>query len=303
LLDLAARGGVPLRYEAAVLAGVPFLDTFARRGLARQISSLCGIVNGTTNFILSKMAAERWTFAAALADAQRRGYAEPDPANDIEGVDAAEKLCVLVRHFGDWRVQTSEIETEGISRIEEHDIRAAAALNGSIKPIVYADWSTGTLTAFCGPAFVPSTHPLARVNDVQNAVVLRNRMVGDLFFAGPGAGPAVTAATLLDDAAEIAASGVVDRRVRTWRRADPTTPATDWSIRIAGERLPESGTIADLLSTYGVELRATVEGRCGGREQRWHLTRPCGRARVAAASTAFSAAANCDSRFIRALAG
>ena len=114
LLDAASTGGVPLRYEAAVLAGVPFLGTFANRSLARDITGVCGIVNGTTNFILSEMFEHRTDFATALAEAKRRGYAEPNPANDVNGVDAVEKLCVLLRHFGDWSVAPASISVEGI---------------------------------------------------------------------------------------------------------------------------------------------------------------------------------------------
>jgi homoserine dehydrogenase len=239
LLDLSARLGVPFRYEAAVLAGVPFLGTFARRPLARRVCGVCGIVNGTTNFILSKMADQRVKLDIALREAQRRGYAEPDPRNDLNGIDAAEKLTVLLHHFGDWNIRTSEIATDGISGITENEIRAAAELGGTIKPIVYADWSEGTLTAFCGPAFVPGVHPLARVNGVQNAVLLR-KASGDLFFAGPGAGPEVTAGTLLDDASEIAWSGTPlprrpqseDSRHRVWRAAVPKAPASDCFIRL-----------------------------------------------------------------------
>ena len=250
LLERSATTGVPLRYEAAVLAGVPFLGTFARRPLARRVSGLCGIVNGTTNFILSEMANGCMDLEGALAEAQRRGYAEPDPANDLNGIDAAEKLAVLLQHFGDWSVRTSDIPTEGIAGIREGDLAAASALGGTIKPIVYADWSDGELTAFCGPAFVPGHHPLARVSGVQNAVRLRN-VGGDLFFAGPGAGPEVTAATLLDDAAEIAwsdtpltvprDSGVRSVR-RVWKTAVPAAPAANTFMRLGG---PQSVRLFD----------------------------------------------------------
>ena len=240
LLELSTRVGVPLRYEAAVLAGVPFLGTFARRPLARRVTGLCGIVNGTTNFILSRMADRHVELEAALADAQRRGYAEPDPASDLNGTDAAEKLAVLLQHFGDWHVRPSAIEREGITDIREEDILAASGLCGTIKSIVYADWSRDELRTFCGPAFVPGVHPLARVNGVQNAVLLRNDDAGDLFFAGPGAGPGVTAATLLDDAAEIALSNdhVPHRRNagarcnrKVWKAAVPAAPATSCFVR------------------------------------------------------------------------
>jgi homoserine dehydrogenase len=291
LLDAAAHGGVPLRYEAAVLAGVPFLGAFARRSLARDVTSLSGIVNGTTNFIVSRMADDRAGFGAALADAQRRGYAEPDPANDVNGIDAAEKLCVLARHFGDWSVRPADIDTAGISEIESGDIQAAADLGGALKPVVFAEWSTGELSAFAGAAFVSAAHPLARVNGVQNAIVVRNRLSGDLTFAGPGAGPAVTAATLLDDAAEIFAGCPADT-ARTWKQTRASAPATGWFVRLSGDNLPDETAVADLLSAYGVWVRRTAERR-SDTSSRWFLTHRTGQARIADALRALERAAGC----------
>lgn len=298
LLDTAARAEVPLRYEAAVLAGVPFLGTFARRARARDVTGLCGIVNGTTNVILSQMTGEGTAFAAALADAQHRGYAEPDPANDVEGVDSVEKLCVLLRHFGDWSVPTAAIETAGIASLDVDDLRAAAEFDGALKPVVWADWRDGTLSAFAGPAFVCSSHPLARVSGVQNAVVLRNRTAGELTFAGPGAGPTVTAATLVDDATEIVQGDRAEVR-REWRRSDATAPSTGWFISVRGDGLPEGSEIADLLAAYGVWLRRGSERTGDGRQQRWFLTYNCARPRIARALRALGDAAGCQTLCIR----
>ena len=295
LLDAAARSGTPLRYEAAVLAGVPFLGTFSRRPLARDLTGFSGIVNGTTNVILSSMAGARSSFEASLADAQRQGYAEPDPANDVDGIDAREKLCVLLRHFGDWSVAPADVETTGITAIGAGDIAAASELGGALKPVVYADWRDGRLAAFAGPAFVPRSHPLARVDGVQNAVLLRNRLAGDLFYAGPGAGPVATAATLLDDATEATEGTQVSEAV--WRRARPEAPASAWFVGVSG-RLPEQTDIADVLSAHGVYLRPTSDRAAG---DRWFVTHPCEAARVAAGLRALEAAAPCTTRALRVL--
>lgn len=300
LFDAAADRQVPLRYEAAVIAGVPFLGTFARRPFARDVAGLCGIVNGTTNFILSKMADERTGFVRALGDAQRLGYVEPDPANDVDGLDAVEKLCVLLRHFGGWSVRPEDIDTAGIAGIEEHDIRAAAEFDGALKPVVQADWHTGHLSAFAGPAFVSSCHPLARVHGVQNAVVLRNRIAGNLFFAGAGAGPMVTAATLLDDLAEIESGTVSEHSPITWKRCEPQAPATGWFIRLSGERLPAETEVADLLSAYGVWPRRASAG--GARRTRqWLLTHPSDQPRIADALLALRGASGCQTFCLRVL--
>ena len=305
LLDTAARAGVPLRYEAAVLAGVPFLGTFARRSFARDLTGFCGIVNGTTNFILSKMALEHIAFDDALGEAQRLGYAEPDPASDVEGVDATEKLCILLRHFGEWSVAPGEIASEGITAIEARDLRAAADLGGTVKPVVHADWQDGQLTAFAGPAFVAASHPLARVNGVQNAVLLRNRTAGELFFAGPGAGPSATAATLLDDVEEIAAEleggSCAAAAGRNWKRSTPGTGCSGWFVRLSGERLPDQTAVADLLSSYGIWVRRTAEQAGDSFHERWFITYECVQPQIATALAALNAAAGCRSSLIRVL--
>ena len=304
LLDRATAAGVPFRYEAAVLAGVPFLGTFAGRPLARDISGFSGIVNGTTNFVLSEMYEHRTEFAVALAEAQHRGYAEPDPATDVKGVDAAEKLCVLLRHFGDWSVAPANIPVEGIENLQAADLRAALEFDGVLKPVVYADWQGNELSAFAGPAFVPSSHPLARVNGVQNAVSLRNRTAGSLFFAGPGAGPTVTAATLLDDVTEVTARGNIVRvagAIPPWKQAKPAQPATHWFIRLSGPHLPEAPAIADLLSAYGVWLRRTSEPSREDGGQLWLLTHRCNERQITEALTALGSAAPCRTFRVRVL--
>ena len=156
LFAAAARAGVPLLYEASVLAGVPFLSTFRRRPLARTVTGIQGILNGTSNFILSRMARDGADFSAALADAQRLGYAEPDPSKDIDGDDAVEKLCVLLRHFGDFSVAPSQIERRGIRDVGPADLQHAAAFGGALRPVAVASWCDATVTAYAGPAFVES---------------------------------------------------------------------------------------------------------------------------------------------------
>ena len=302
LFEAAAAHGVPLRYEAAVLAGVPFLGTFAARPLARGVTGFTGIVNGTTNFILSRMAAERAPFGDALAEAQRRGYAEPDPASDVNGIDAAEKLCVLLRHFGCFSVTPADVHPEGISAVTEGDLHAAAALGGVIKPVVYADWAAGGLCAFTGPAFLAAGHPLARVDGVQNAIVLRNRIAGDLLFAGAGAGPQPTAATLIDDAVEIATGTASNPRNADGepRRVRPIQPETSWFVRVSGTALPTDLEIVELLGRHGVRIRRRLGE---GERTRWLLTCASPAARIAAALPALAASSGCETFRARVLHG
>ena len=301
LLETSARTGTPLLYEASVLAGVPFLGTFARRRFAREVTAVAGIVNGTSNFILSRMSAERVAFSAALADAQRAGYAEPDPAKDIDGDDAVEKLCVLLRHFGGWSVAAGQIEKSGIADIELQDLQHAVSFDGFIRPVIAASWNGDRLAAYAGPAFVNASSPLARVSGVQNAVSVTTRWTGDLFFSGPGAGPTVTAATILDDVAEaqhLAAPGIAATRVA------PACAAIDsgWFVRLTGSDITSRPDGGSLLASLGVRLRriSAISSR-EGRQRQWLLTHPCAREHLAAALDVVAARCECTPWSIRAI--
>ena len=207
LFAAAAAAGVPLLYEASVLAGVPFLGTLGRRPLARSVTGFRGILNGTSNFVLSRMARDGASFDEALASAQRAGFAEPDPSKDIEGDDAVEKLCVLLRHLAGstcTRRRSTRPESPASRR---RDQQHAAAFGGTVRPVVVADWSEPALAAYAGPAYVEGTNALSRVDGVQNAIALTTLWSGELFFSGPGAGPTVTAATVLDDVVEASRNG------------------------------------------------------------------------------------------------
>lgn len=312
LLAAAARHRVPFRYEAAVIAGVPFLGTFSRRPLACAIAGLSGIVNGTSNYILSRMSDDGTNLTDALAEAQHLGYAEPDPSSDINGTDAAEKLCVLMHHFRQGHSSPREIERTGIDVISVDDLAAARELGGVLKPVVHAEWDGGECSAFAGPAFVPDSHPLSRIDGVQNAVLLRNSFQGALFFAGPGAGPSVTAATLLDDATEIADEGLLRSRAdgRTGSRhrnsrtvesvvgesrAVRLAPArTGWFVRISGAIEPHG-----CLSPFGVDVKRL--GQRAGENQWMVLTHPCDRDRITRALQELEGRSGCRATAFRAL--
>jgi homoserine dehydrogenase len=284
LFAAAAQTGTPLLYEASVIAGVPFLGTFGNRPLARSITSITGIVNGTGNYILSRMASDRVSVDVALADAQRAGYAEPDPSKDVRGGDAAEKLCVLLRHFGGWAVAPADVETLGITDIRPCDLEHAAAFGGVLRPVVIASWDNQGLAAHAGPAFLRSTHPLANVDGVQNGIVLGSDWCGELFFSGPGAGPTVTAATVLDDVVE-ACRQRGPRIETTGRRAvECRSPETGWFIRLTAEDLVDAQQAPGFLASLGIRvLRSSRPTARDGRQYQWLLTAPCTRAHLRAA--------------------
>ena len=293
LFAVAAAAGVPLLYEASVLAGVPFLGSLGRRPLARSVTGFRGILNGTSNFVLTRMARDGAGFDAALASAQRAGFAEPDPSKDIDGDDAVEKLCVLLRHLAGFDVHPSQIDKAGIAGVEERDQQHAAAFGGTVRPVVVADWSERALAAYAGPAYVEGTNALSRVDGVQNAVALTTLWSGELFFSGPGAGPTVTAATILDDVVEASRNG---ETVPVESR--PTPPVTSlndgaWFIRLTSTSLGEADA-PSLLASLGIRLRRVshIDAR-SGRHSQWLLTHPCGRVHLDAALDLLSAKTGC----------
>jgi homoserine dehydrogenase len=229
---------------------VPFLGTFERRPLAARVRAVTAILNGTSNAVLTAVA-KGIGFDTAVSDAQRLGLAEPDPSMDISGRDAAEKLALLIRRFAHLRVTPCSLHIEGIAPVDPIDLRAAQLLGGTIKPIAHASWQAAAVQAFVGPAFLPDAHPLARVSGVTNGIVLHANGASQCYI-GPGAGPDVTAVTLLDDICELA----TERRVRTppaigARAAIPRRPAkTAWFVRIPST--PPLTDTSELLGTYGV---------------------------------------------------
>lgn len=309
LRRLAAEHGTPLRVEAAAIAGVPFVGTHAARPLAGRITRLVGILNGTSNYILSAMAESGATYAAALATAQELGYAEPDPANDIEGVDAAEKLAVLLGSFGVASVDAQKIDRAALSQVTAEDFTAARQLGGVLKPVACASIHEGQVAAFVSPAFVPASHALAQVRGVQNAVVLTTDCFGELFYAGPGAGPEVTAATIIDDVVEAvtAGEGTLDQETPPGA-ISPEGAHTPWFVRLAfaGDPPPTERIFA-FLGSHGVWPRQSVvatpeqtAGKGGGACV-YLLTCATRRATITAALTALEHAAGCGSVALRVL--
>jgi homoserine dehydrogenase len=275
LVTLARRRGTSVRFEAGCISGVPFLGTFERRPLASRASAVTGILNGTSNSILTAMTSGV-RFDAALADAQRLGFAEPDPGMDISGRDAAEKLSILARLFGRVLLDPGTVPMEAISAIEPEDISAATAFDGAIRPLAHAAWAGATVRAFVGPA---------RVTGVTNGVVIESAG-GTQCYTGPGAGPAVTAATLMDDVIEL----LSERRARTLTpepakaATDVRRPDTSWFLRLTGDA--RRSDVADLLGSYGVWC--TRVARRGDRT--YVLTCAANTSRVAAALDAVRAA-------------
>jgi len=209
LYDEARRRGVTLAFEAAVAGGIPLIRAIKEGLVANRILSLFGIVNGTSNYILSKMTDEGLDFSTVLKEAQAQGYAEADPTLDVEGLDSAHKLQILVTLAFRTSVELKDIHTEGITRVTPADIAYARELGYRIKLLAIAktsgDGATGPgVEVRVHPTMIPAKAPLAAVSGVFNAVFITGDAVGDLMFYGRGAGQLPTASAVWSDALEIA---------------------------------------------------------------------------------------------------
>lgn len=206
----AAKNNLDFKFEAAVAGGIPVIGPLMKSLAGNDIEEIIGIVNGTTNFILTKMASEGMEFEDALAEATRLGYAEADPTADIEGYDAARKCAILsTLAFHSW-VTDKNVITEGITRITAADIHYAKEMGYVIKLLAIAREVDGEIVSSVYPALIPGNHPLAAVNDSFNAVFIRGDAVGDTMFYGRGAGEFPTASAVMGDIMETAADILKD---------------------------------------------------------------------------------------------
>ncbi len=210
LLELAESKGLVLDFEASVGGGIPIIHPL-KEGLAgNRISGILGIVNGTTNYILTRMGEEGLSFSEALRQAQELGYAEADPTADVEGQDAAAKLAILASIAFNVRVRLEDVYTEGISRVTPEDIGFARDLGYTIRLLAIAKREEDGISVRVHPTMIPLDHPLASVRDVFNAIFVSGDAVGDLMFYGRGAGSLPAASAVVGDvihAARVILSG------------------------------------------------------------------------------------------------
>lgn len=204
LQELAQKNGVFVGFEATVAGGVPVIKTMKNILLVNKVSKIQGILNGTTNYMLTKMRTENWSYDEALAEAQRLGYAEADPFNDVSGQDAFKKLMVLSDlAFGaqpDW----SEVEVIGIDSLTEEALADANEKGLRYRHVAEVELNEdGKIVATVAPLLIDSNHPLFPIDDVFNAVTMETDYIGTLTLIGPGAGMYPTASVMVEDYAEI----------------------------------------------------------------------------------------------------
>jgi homoserine dehydrogenase len=206
LYAVAEEAGVDLLFEAAVAGGIPVMRALRESLRGEPITRVMGIINGTTNFILTKMTEEGTDYSAALAEAQALGFAERDPTADVEGFDAGAKAAIIATIAFGSKVVAGDVYHEGISRVSAHDIAMATRLGYVVKllGIAEADPVTGDIAVRVHPTMVPAEHPLASVRSSYNAVFVEGGAVGSLMFYGRGAGGSPTASAVLGDVIDAA---------------------------------------------------------------------------------------------------
>ena len=208
----AAKKGVYVLSEAAVCGGIPIIEPLKRSLKSNHIKRMVGIINGTTNFILSKMTNEKADYKETLKVAQYLGYAESDPTADVEGHDAADKISILSELAYGGKIDRESIDTDGISQINLKDIEYANKLGFEIKLLAFSERNhidkknSLALNIWVGPSLIPKSHPLATVEDVNNALLIQADPLGEIMLYGPGAGSGPTAASVVSDILNLHAS-------------------------------------------------------------------------------------------------
>lgn len=221
LLDIALKNNTNFLFEASVGGGIPIIRPLSQCLSANSIIEVEGILNGTTNFILTKMIRENMSFEDALALAQKLGYAERDPSADIDGLDACRKICILASLVYGHHVYPKDVHTEGIRNITLEDVRYADAWGGVVKLIARVKkLGDGRLGAMVSPAFLRRENQLAGVDDVFNGILVRGDATGDVVFYGRGAGKLPTASAVVADVID-AVKHLSARKYLYWQKSEP----------------------------------------------------------------------------------
>ena len=269
LMDTAAENHCDLLYEAAVAGGIPIIGPLKQSLTGNHITEVMGIVNGTTNFILTKMTQDGMEFSDALKLAQDLGYAESDPTADVEGLDAGRKMAILACVAFNSRVTFADVHTEGITKISARDIRYARDMGHVIKLLGVARNTEKGVEVMVHPMLIAQDHPLASVNDSYNAVFVRGDAVQDTMFYGRGAGELPTASAVVGDIFEIIrnmAFGCCGRIGCTCYKELPIVPVEEtyskYFIRIRVE--DRTGVLASIAAVFGnnsVSLEQVMQRR------------------------------------------
>ena len=264
IANAAKAAGVYVLIEAAVGGGIPIIEPLKQSLGGNRINRVSGIINGTTNYILTRMADEGAAYADVLAEAQRLGYAEADPAADVDGFDAADKIAILSALAFGGTVDRDALPTTGISALQGRDVEYARQLGYGVKLLAVAERLAGTgdplpLSLRVQPTLVPSDHPLAGVNGVNNAILVEGDPIGRVMFYGPGAGAGPTASAVVADILNIAG---IRQASDDQGSVDPLLAAGSWRPCV----LADSGDIRQRhYVRFTTEDAPGVIGKVGGR--------------------------------------
>lgn len=268
----AVRKGVEVQFEAAVGGGIPVLTAIKSNLAANNFTSVFGIMNGTCNYILTRMTQEGADFTAMLQVAQQLGYAEPDPTFDVEGVDTAHKLAVLISLCFGTRIDFNDIYTEGISRISALDVKFAAQFGYRIKLLAIGKCVDGVIEARVHPTMIPLDSPLADINGVFNAIRLSGDFVGPVMFSGRGAGQNPTASAIVGDLIGLSRSmkagagrrmaplGFLDDQITTLPIKSMSEIVSKYLLRFSA--LDKPGVLAAItgsLGAHGISIESMVQ--------------------------------------------
>jgi homoserine dehydrogenase len=267
LIGAAAEAGVMFYYEASVGGGIPIIHGINESLTANKIEEVVGIINGTTNYILTKMSLEGLSFETALKGAQEKGFAEADPTSDVEAYDAMYKLAILASLSFGAKINLDAIYREGITKIESVDIAYAKELGYTIKLLAIGKDNDGTLELRVHPAMIPSTHPLANVNNSFNAIFIRGNAIGDLMLYGKGAGDLPTGSAVVGDIISIlrnnidlAPSTEINQQCANVKYSPMEETECEYYIRLSVRDLPGTfGEIATILGKNGVSLSSVIQ--------------------------------------------
>ncbi|MGF0111453.1 homoserine dehydrogenase [Streptococcus sp. SGI.013] len=274
LIALANKQGVAFYYEAAVAGGIPILRTLANSLTSDKVTRILGVLNGTSNFMMTKMVDEGWTYEDALKTAQELGYAESDPTNDVEGIDAAYKAVILSQFGFGMAIDFDAVSHKGISTITPDDVAVAQQLGYVIKLVGDIQETESGISAEVSPTFLPKDHPLASVNGVMNAVFVESIGIGESMYYGPGAGQKPTATSVVADIVRIArrlSDGNIGKSFNEYSRpavlANPEDVKSDYYFSIiTPDQQGQILRLAEIFNQENASFKQILQQKSNGKE-------------------------------------
>ncbi|HFZ6659250.1 TPA: homoserine dehydrogenase [Streptococcus agalactiae] len=274
LMDLADARGLALFYEGAVAGGIPILRTLSHSFASDKMTRLLGILNGTSNFMLTKMFEEGWSYEQALKKAQELGYAESDPTNDVEGIDTAYKATILSQFGFGMPIDFDDVNYKGISSIRSEDVEVAQEMGFAIKLVADLRETPTGISVDVSPTLISQKHPLAAVNHVMNAVFIESIGIGQSLFYGPGAGQNPTATSVLADIIDISRSirsQIKIKPMNTYhcpcRLSMQSEIFNEYYLAISLRNAEDSDTLGRYFEQENIGLKNVIEKALGDKQQ------------------------------------